>query len=51
MWQGLHALEDGPLHFAAKSFRQRRSLFNWSSVAYIVNTGVSALAWVRCCVP
>jgi hypothetical protein len=41
----------GAIQNAAKRFRQRWSFVDWSSVAYIVNTGVGAIAWVRCSVP
>jgi len=39
------------LHNAAKSLCQRQSFVAWSSVAYLVNTGVGALAVVRFPVP
>ena len=39
------------IHFAAKSFRQRWSFIDWSSVMYIVNTGVGDLVLLRCSVP
>ena len=41
---------DRTIHNAAFYFCKRWSFVAWSSVAYLVNTGVSALAWARCSV-